>query len=941
MIRKSLCLLFAFLSVSVVIQTFFNHRGREKSREIQREEKGLVEKKKRMILMKLKTWLLVCVLLLTCVPVRSQVRPVYSRGASGLGHLLMRLQTTASAMHTAAHPDDEDTALIARLARGDHARVTYLSLNRGEGGQNIIGSELFEPLGVIRTEELLQARTLDGGSQMFTRAFDYGFTKTRDEAATKWGEQIVLGDMVRAIRKFRPLIILSRFSGTPADGHGHHQLAGYLTPLAYKAAADATQFPEHFKEGLQVWQAKKLYVGQSFRANPGNEPTLRVETGVYDFLTGRSYAEIAAEGRSQHKSQEMGSLELRGAQSSGLRLLDSKVNAVANDKNVFDGIDVSITGIKSLTGLTDNALDADLKLIQTAARTALESYSALNPSTIIKPLAEGLRAVRNARVKLKTNQTAAKRDADFLLEGKEREFSEALQRAAGLEVDALADAETVVAGDALNVTVRAFAPSNPLSNNAFNAASNNVVDAAITIKETRLRAPDKWTTQTSTEPTEAASSSPFARRESATRTDYFKVQIANDAAPTSVYWLRTPRTSDVFDWSNIEPETKNEPFAAPVLQSVTRAIIGGEEIEIARPVQYRLRDDIRGELRREINIVPAVSVAFDAKLQIAPIKKEAATQRLAVRVTNNAARETRGQARLRLPSNWTAQPASQDFVLTKRGELATLFFEVMIPANAAADSYKISAEAVVGNQIFNQSQTTIAYPHIQSRRYYTPAETVAQVFDLQVAPVRVGYIAGSGDEVPEAIRRMGLSVTLLEENDLVSGDLSRFDCIVVGVRASEVRPDFVANNKRLMSYVEQGGTMIVQYQRPDYINLNLPPFPAQMAARVTDETAPVKILEPNHPVFNFPNKISERDFQGWVQERNLYAFTTFDNRYTPLLESSDPNEAANRGGQVIARIGKGNYIYTAYAWFRQLPSGVPGAYRQFANLLSLPKAEKR
>ena len=335
--------------------------------------------------------------------ISGQIRPEYDLGAVGLVQLLKRLQTTASAMHTGAHPDDEDSGLLAYLARYDQARTAYLSLNRGEGGQNVIGPEIFEPLGVIRSEELLQARRLDGGQQFFTRVMDYGFSKTREEAERIWGEKLVLGDMVRAIRLFRPLVVISRFSGTPADGHGHHQLAGYLTPLAFKAAADPNQFPEQLKEGLRPWQAKKLYVGEGFTANAGNVPTLAINTGKYDPLIGRSYFEIAMEGRSQHKSQEMGTVEYRGKQNSGLRLLESNIEKTDKETDVFDGIDTSIKGLAKTVGLTDNFLNGELSDIQKSAEDALKNYDVLVPAKSVPTLADGLRALlerRDAKLKI-------------------------------------------------------------------------------------------------------------------------------------------------------------------------------------------------------------------------------------------------------------------------------------------------------------------------------------------------------------------------------------------------------------------------------------------------------------------------------------------------------------------------------------------------------------
>jgi len=863
---------------------------------------------------------------------KAQVRAEYDMGAIGLVQLLKRLQTTASAMHTGAHPDDEDSALVARLVRGEQARTVYLSLNRGEGGQNVIGPEIFEPLGVIRTEELLQARRLDGGQQMFTRVMDYGFSKTRAEAAEKWDERVVLGDMVRAIRKFRPLVIISRFSGTPADGHGHHQLAGYLTPIAYKAAADPNQFPEQFQEGLRPWQAKKLYVGEGFVANTNNVPSLRIETGEYDSLIGRSYYEIAAEGRSQHKSQEMGSLELRGGQSSGVRQLEGVLPRLPNETSVFSGIDTSIKGIPNLVKLANSPIDSELGKIQSAAERALKDFEPLSPQKIVPVLSEGLNAVRAARSQLKGAKPANWMDADDLLAQKEQEFSDAVRRASGIVVDALADSETVVSGDSFGATVRVFAPKL----------------ADLKVKNSILKVPNGWTSSVAAPPAATNSGGFRSRGENATQASFFTIAVPANERPTTPYWLEKNRTNYQFDWTDVN--AKNLPFAAPLVASEVTLEVGGTEITVSQPVQYRYADDIRGEIRRELNVVPGTGISLDSKLWVLPTSLKSTKRAVAMSITNNSPRQLSGQAKLVLPAGWTAAPASAPFNLKAKGDKTAVNFEITIPAKAAVGDYRIGAEVYSGGKIYNQETAAIAYPHIQTHRLYRNAGMDVRVLDLKTVPVNVGYIMGSGDEVPEAIKQMGFKVEMLDERALSTGNLARFDTIVVGIRASQVRPDFVANNGRLLDYVKTGGTLIVQYQRPDYVQQNLAPFPAKMDSqtngeqrisnvRVTDENAPVKILIPTHPVFNFPNKISDADFQGWVQERDLYNFTTIDSKYAPLLESHDAGEAENSGGLVYAKIGKGNYVYNSYSFFRQLPSGVPGAYRIFANLLSLPRAK--
>jgi LmbE family N-acetylglucosaminyl deacetylase len=926
---------------------------------------------------------------------RAQVRPIYDQGAVGLGLLLRRLQTTASVLHVGAHPDDEDSALIARLARGDGARVAYLSLNRGEGGQNRIGAELFDALGVIRTEELLQARRLDGGQQFFARTFDFGFTKTREESARRWNEREVLADMVRVIRTFRPLVVVSRWQGTPADGHGQHQFSGYLAPLAFRAAADPAQFPEQLAEGLRPWQAKKFYVSanpnaaaragnanaaqgianasnanaratpqsnantnsantNSANANGTNEVgarVVRIETGDYDPLLGRSAYELAMEGRSQHKSQGETALELRGEQASGARLVErapSPLQFAATEQGIFEGLDTSIRGIERVADLKDDALDSDLQKIQRDAATALEKFNATDPRTVLAALSAGLSHTREARRDLaRVKDEAARAEADFLLAQKEREFAEALRMALGIRVDALADAETVARGDSFTVVVRTYAPEE------LKGRAKNV----------RLRVPEKWRVEEIAAP-QGSAATQFGR-ERATREAYFRVSVPEDAELTQPYWLKRERRGDMYEWDKDDPQTR--PFAPASLVGVVEIDAGGESITVEQPVEFRYLDGVRGEVRREVNVVPELDVQLSPSLLIVPRERAVrggATAEFTVQLTNNVRRTTEregeaitnGTASLTVPEGWRA-PAPLPFSFKERGERTTLKFSLRVPASVASGAYKLGASAAANfhahtqrneTRTFGIGERALAYAHIQTHRYFVAADATLRTFDLRIAPVRVGYVMGSGDEVPASVERMGLKVTLLGEDDLASGDLSRFDTIVVGVRASQARADFVANHKRLIEFIERGGTLIIEYQRPDYAQRNLPPFPAtmetrdpqggQQIARVVDETAPVRVLDPTHPVFNFPNKINEDDWRGWVQERNLYNFITFDARYTPLLESHDAGEPENSGGMVYARLGRGSYVYTSYAFFRQLPAGVPGAYRLFANLLSLPQA---
>jgi LmbE family N-acetylglucosaminyl deacetylase len=854
-----------------------------------------------------------CLLCLFCIstslPVEAQVRPVYDYGAIGLGQLLKRLNTTKSVMMIGAHPDDEDSALLAYLARGENARTVYLSLTRGDGGQNIIGSELFESLGVIRTEELLQARRLDGAEQLFTRAFDYGFSKTLNEAKQKWDEKIILCDMVRAIRMFRPLVVISRFSGTPADGHGQHQFAGYISPLAVKAAADASQCAQ----SGAPWQVLKFYVGQGFRSTA--QPTLRINTGEYDFLLGRSYFEIAIEGRSQHQTQEQGGLELKGEQFSGLNLIESKLPKVENEKSVFDGIDTSITGISKLENLPANFKQSRLDEIQTLAQQTLKEYEISNPQKVLPTLIKGLNLIKT----IGSEQMPAAFSSNFskTLSQKNAEFSKAVRLVSGVQIDALSNKETVAPDETFQTTVRIFFPK------TTNAK----------VKEITWNLPSGWQVSRVEPPKEVTQS---FRRETASEISYFNVKAPGDAKPTQPFWLENKRDGDLF---NLSPnENLNQPFQTPVMSCLVTIVIDGAEIKINQPVEYRFADDIRGEIRRDLNVVPKLSLSLSQNLLIIPQSDKPQTRKLVLSVKNNSSTTMSGSTDLKLPSGWKIKQDFGIFQLSKKGESKSFEFDVVIPANTKAGEYNIQSSAGRGEETFNQTMHEIAYPHIQTHRFYTEARTKITVLDLKVAPVIVGYITGSGDDVPEAIRQMGLTVDLLNENDLTGGDLSKYDTIVVGIRAFQVRQDLISNNQRVLDYVKNGGNLIVQYQRPDYETLL--PFPAKLSARVADENAKVTILDGKNPVFNFPNKITDADFSGWVQERNLYSLTTFDANYKPLLEAHDAGETENKGGLVVAEIGKGKYIYTSYAFFRQLPAGVSGAYRIFANLLSLPKSEK-
>jgi len=786
-------------------------------------------------------------------PAEAQVRPVYDRGVVGLTQLLNRLDQNGRALMIGAHPDDEDTALLTYLARGENVRTGYLSLTRGDGGQNIIGSELGEALGVIRTEELLQARTLDGAEQFFTRAYDFGFSKTLAEAKGKWDEKIILCDVVRVIRDFRPQIVISQFSGTPADGHGQHQYSGYISPLAVSAANDANRCSGAGKP----WQVRKFYV----RHRGSGDPTLRINTGKYDPLLGRSYFEIAMEARSQHKSQEQGVLELRGDQFSSLKL---------------DGSDAKENSIFESLGLEAASPKLDVNDIPGLIRRLVDMY----PSSDRKP-----------------------------------EVAEAIAAATGLRIDALADSDTVVAGEAVLVGVKAYAPGD-----------------SVKVKDVALTLPYGWTAVPE-EPTKTNSPGNILR-EATPHTRFFRITAPKSTWFTQPYWLREPRDGDIFRWTGTTDE-ETTPFGNRQFTARLTVEVLSREIALERPVQYRFADDTRGEIRRNVDVVPRLNVEMARPLIIVNTSEKPQTKRVTMTVTNLSNAATVGAPSLYLDSDkLKGRAVTSQFELKRKGEKTLVSWDITVAANTPPGRYSIVGEARVENTFFTNTMRTVAYPHIQTHRYYTPNKVDFQVVDLKTAPRKVGYVEGSGDSVFEAIKQIGFDTEAISETELASGDLSRFDTIVVGIRAYQVRPDVVANNERLLDFARRGGTLVVQYQLSAYAQQKLMPFPSEMGPRTSDENAPVRILDPTHPVMSGPNKITDADFAGWVQERNLYNFSKFGNEYTGLLETHDAGEPENNGGLVIAKLGEGAYIYCSYSLFRQLPAGVSGAYRLLANMVS-------
>jgi LmbE family N-acetylglucosaminyl deacetylase len=856
--------------------------------------------------------------------IHADTLPAEEKGAMALGQAIKRLGTIASVLHTGAHPDDEDSGFLATMARGRQARTAYMALTRGDGGQNLIGPELYEALGVIRTEELLAARRLDGATQFFSRAFDFGFSKFREEALSKWPQEELLRDMVRVIRTFRPLVIVPVFTGTASDGHGQHQASGYLTPIAYRDAADPNRFPEQLAEGLKPWKARKLFLRAGGFQQPRTEASkekgvISINTGEFDPLLGRGYYEIAIQGRSQHRSQDQGGIELKGPRYSFYKVVDSSVGTKDSEQDIFDGIDISLVGIGDFAGNASARLKPELAEVQKAADEAKAIYNPLESVKLVPVIARGLKKLREIRAGLSglgLNE-AERYDTDFLLNLKEQDFEDALAKAEGVVIDCLADDEIVTPNQIFTVGV-----------SVFRGGARSAIDA-----KAILQVPRNWTV-------EEQKNAQGANENRLASQINFKVSVGRDAEPTQAYWIKNPRNGDLFVPGS--GGTGVEPIAPPLIMAKVEIEIGGQIVTLKKAAQYRFADKALGEVRRDVKVAPAVAVNVTPSLLVFPLSKTPIEREVNVSVLNSAKGGTRGSVRLEVPKSWMVSPALAEFDLKREGERATFAFKIKAATNSTESEKMISAIAKVDGNEYQQGYQVLAYPHIEPRFLYRTSTIRAEEQDVKVAPnLKVGWIEGAGDDFANALSRLGVNVHTIDTNELATGDLSRYDTIVTGIRVYEVRPDVIANNARLLEYVKNGGTLIVQYNKNEYARGNFAPYsikmPDQGFERVTDENAMVTILEPTHPLFNLPNKITERDFAGWGQERGAYFLTGWDAQFKPLLASHDQGEQDKQGGEVIAEYGRGLYVYTAYAWFRQLPNGVPGAYRLIANLVSLSK----
>jgi LmbE family N-acetylglucosaminyl deacetylase len=947
-----------------------------------------------------------CLSALIALPV-AQMRVVpldEEQGHVALGLALRHLANTGIFMHTTAHPDDENNGLLVMLNRGQGYRTALATATRGNGGQNEIGPEIFEALGVLRTGELAALHRFDGAEQYFTRAVDFGYSFGIDETFEKWGRDEITADYVRLIRTIRPDVIIT-LPPTGNAGGQHHMASAVITRDAYKLAGDPTKYPEQIKEGLRPWQPKKLYHLAAF-GFPGEPPVTgrvtRVNSGVYDTLLGKTYSEIGTEARSMHKCQGTGQLLSLPApsQTSTYQLDETTLPAQMqkDETSLFEGLDTGVMSLAKFAGArVPKGLTEGLTAVSNATQAAQKVFDTVTDEATMKPLLDGLFALRVLRRELRSMamDEAGKYEIDFRLRQKEGEFQQAIVIAHGVKIEALADDGVVVPGQPVKVNVI-----------VANRGSGDVAIKQVKFDGFDGDAPCAMTAFTGGgfafpgggRGGRGGATGPAPQPMSSVRKD----QVAH-CEPT----LTIPATARVNEpyWHRKGEEGRytfdaDAPFGLPMRPTpfyvqVTLALPGGEEVIHGLPVQHRYEGDVfSGEKRTELLVVPAFSVRVSPQVAIVPASSIRTT---APRATTTAARPSTGSGRgataargsagsgragaaapprstegaptsereirvtilndttgpaetsvkLELPAEWTATPGEQPVKFSRSDESQTVRFQVKPASSAGAGEFHVKAVVSSGGQTYNRGYQVIEYPHIKRYHIYDDADATLKVIDVRTpSDLLIGYVMGVGDQVPPAIEQLGAKVQLLTAEDLAWGDLSRFSAIVTGVRAYERRDDLRANNSRLLEYVFKGGTMVVQYNKFEFNDAQYGPYPAKVSAnRVTDENAPVQIVAAHDSLLTTPNEIGEAAWKNWVQERGTYFLADDkDSRYRDVLQMEDNfpyNKGMKTGALVEANYGKGRWVYVGLGLWRQLPVGTDGAYQILANLISLGKSALR
>lgn len=812
--------------------------------------------------------------LLQTIAAWAQPSPVMN--AADIKLRFKKLDTLGSVLYIAAHPDDENTRLLGYLAKEKLYRTGYLSLTRGDGGQNLVGNEQGELLGLIRTQELLSARRIDGAEQFFTRALDFGFSKNPAETFTIWDKEKILGDVVWMIRKFQPDVIVCRFPADSRAGHGHHTASAMLAAEAYEAAADPKRYPEQLKQ-LQPWKARRL-LWNTFNfgnVNTTSNDQFKIDVGAYNYLLGKGYGEIAAESRSQHKSQGFGVSAARGSSQEFFSLIKGDNPTYS----LLDGVNTTwerVNGGKPIGEMVDKALAA---------------YNIENPAASVPALL----AIRKAIIALPEG---------YWRNQKLVETEQLILACAGLWMEAYSATQVVVPGQPLQGSVQMICNSNvSVKVQQLSFAGKDTLPEDQQLKYNQLRT----IPQTLTVPANTPESQP--------------------------YWLRKPHPIGIYTVD--DPLLTGYPENKPILQAVIKLLINGETLTVTRPLQYKFTDAVKGELYEPLVIAPPVTANLNSSVFIFT---ETVAQPVQVKL-RAMGEATTGTVSLQLPAGFSSAEASLPFTLSKNDESAIVFH--IKPVKVSGTNHTDTLRVVVhcNGKDYTESLKAINYDHIPDITLFPDAAARLVTVDLKHNGRKIGYIAGAGDMVAASLQQVGYEVTQLTEKDIMGGDLQQYDAIITGVRVYNINPRIKYWQPRLMEYVKNGGTMLVQYNvNGPLMTTDIGPYPFTLTRdRVTDENAAVTLLHPEDDVLHYPNHISAQDFEGWIQERGLYFTQTSDPHYRKVLSIHDNGEAAMEGSTLVADYGKGRYVYTSLAFFRELPAGVPGAYRLFVNLISPKK----
>jgi LmbE family N-acetylglucosaminyl deacetylase len=801
--------------------------------------------------------------------------------ASEIYHKLEKLNFLGSALYVAAHPDDENTRLISYLANDMHAKTAYLSLTRGDGGQNLIGPEIRELLGVIRTQELLAARASDGGEQLFTRANDFGYSKHPDETLEIWNKDAVLSDVVRAIRTFKPDVIINRFNHrNPGSTHGHHTASAMLSFEAFDLVGDATKFPETAIT-YGSWQPKRLLFNTSWwfygskekfeKADKSN--LVSVETGNYYPALGLSNGEIASLSRSMHKSQGFGSTGTRGKQTEYLEFL--KGEFPQDTTNIFDGINTSWSRIEGGVAIG--------KILN----PLLDSFNFQDPSTIVPQLVEAYKLLKDTKqghwrsIKLK-------------------ELEELIVACSGVFLEAVANKESINPMGAYTLKVEAInRGANKITLSKITTASGLILSS----KEIVLLSNEK---------------------------ENLELEVTSqNKVPSTAYWLKSKGTLGMYSAPKDLIGLPQTPAAEQISFTLN---IDNTALQILKDVVYKFNDPVDGEVYRPFNVLPKASASIAEKVLVFANEN---SQKVAVHV--RAGKDNiEGTLQLNAPKGWVVS-SPQLFTLERQGETSTLWFTVTPPKNQSQGYLRPLIQ--IGDTYYDKELINIDYDHIPYQSVLLPSKAKVVRINIEKKGQHIGYIQGAGDGVGQSLEQIGYSVTNLDVTEISAQNLKKYDAVVVGVRAYNTIAALAFAQKELNKYVQAGGTMVVQYNTSHrLVTKQVAPYALSLSRdRVTDEFAPVTILDPNHPVLNSPNKITQIDFKGWVQERGLYFPNKWAEEFTPILAMNDKGAPQTKGSLLVARYGKGHFVYTGLSFFRELPAGVAGAYRLFANIISIGK----